>query len=102
MRLLVNNSRGIMNALPGILLIVFFSGLVGFGFHLWKGGSFFRMIFLFFFALLGFAAGQWLGSVIASEFFVIGWVQAGFGITLSVVFTFLAVWLSKINIDAIK
>lgn len=91
-----------MNAIPGILLIVLFSGLIGFGFHLWKGGSLFRMLFFFILALIGFGIGQWIGSSMNSSFFVIGWVQAGFGIICSLIFTILAIWLSNINLEAIK
>ncbi len=91
-----------MNAIPGLLLIVLFSGLIGFGFHLWKGGSLFRMLFFFLFSLIGFAIGQWIGSILNSTFFVIGWVQAGLGIVFSIIFTILAIWLSKIDLEAIK
>ncbi len=91
-----------MNAIPGLILIVLFSGLIGFGFHLWKGGSLFRMLFFFLFSLIGFAFGQWIGSSLDSTFFVIGWVQAGLGIVFAIIFTILAIWLSKIDLEAIK
>lgn len=91
-----------MNAIPGLLLILLFSCLIGFGFHLWKGGSIFRMLFFVLFALFGFGIGQWIGSALHSSFLLIGWVQVGFGILAAIIFTYLAVWLSKLNLEAIK
>ncbi len=91
-----------MNALPGLLLILLFSCLIGFGFHLWKGGSIFRMLFFVLFSLLGFGIGQWIGSSLKSTFLLIGWVQAGFGNILAMIFAYLAVWLSKLNLEDVK
>lgn len=90
-----------MNLLPGLLLIVFLSAVVGLGFHLWKGGSIFRMLFLVIFALVGFGIGQWIGVQLNSSFLVVGWVQAGFGTIFSIIFSFVSVWLSKLNLEDI-
>jgi hypothetical protein len=90
-----------MNLLPGLLLIIFLSAVVGLGFHLWKGGSIFRMLFLVLFALVGFGIGQWIGVQLNSSFLVIGWVQAGLGTIFSIIFSFVSVWLSKLNLEDI-
>lgn len=88
-----------MNLIPGLLLILFISSAVGLGFHLWKGGSIFRMIFLIIFALVGFGIGQWVGSQLNSSFLEIGWVQVGIGTIFSIILSFVSVWLSKINFE---
>ena len=90
-----------MNFLPGLLLIIFVSFAVGLGFHLWKGGSIFRMLFLIFFALIGFGIGQWIGNQVNSTFLLVGWVQLGFGTIFSLIISFVSVWLSKINLENI-
>jgi len=90
-----------MNLLPGLLLIIFLSAVVGLGFHLWKGGSIFRMIFLVIFALVGFGIGQWIGVQLNSSFLVVGWVQAGLGTIFSIIISFVSVWLSKLNLEDI-
>jgi len=90
-----------MNLLPGLLLIFFVSVAVGLGFHLWKGGSIFRMLFLIVFALIGFGIGQWIGSQLNSTFLLVGWVQVGFGTIFSMIISFVSVWLSKINLENI-
>jgi len=88
-----------MNLLPGLLLIFLLSTLVGLGFHLWKGGSIFRMLFLVIFSLVGFGIGQWIGVQLKSTFLVIGWVQVGVGSIFSIIFSFVSIWLSKLNLE---
>jgi hypothetical protein len=88
-----------MNYLPGALLIFLFSAIIGFAFHLWKGGSIFRLALLILFAIIGFGLGHWIGTKLNANFFVIGWVQGGFGIILSILFTMIASWLSNLRFE---
>jgi len=90
-----------MNLFPGLLLIFFVSATIGLGFHLWKGGSIFRMLFLVLFSLIGFGIGQWIGNQLNSTFLLVGWVQVGFGMIFSMIISFVSVWLSKINLENI-
>ncbi len=88
-----------MNFLPGVMLIILFSAIIAFAFHLWKGGNIFRLLLLLLFAILGFSIGHWIGIKLNTNFFVIGWVQAGIGIIFSILSTFLASWLSNIRFE---
>ena len=86
-----------MNLLPGMILIVVLSALFAVLAHLWRGGKLLRMIFLFFFALVGFIIGQIIFQNGDSKFFVIGWVQAGWGSLSSLLVTLFGVWLTEIK-----
>jgi hypothetical protein len=88
-----------MNFLPGFLIIVLFSVIIGVLFHLWKGGSVFRLILLLLFAIFGFFIGHLIGVKLNLNFFVIGWVQAGSGLVFSILLTWIASWLSNLRID---
>lgn len=88
-----------MNFLPGFLVIILFSGIIAFLFHLLKGGSIFRLLLLFLFAIIGFYIGHYIGDKLNFNFFVIGWVQVGTGILFSVFLTWFASWLSNLRID---
>ncbi len=88
-----------MNYFPGIALSLLFALLIGFIFHFWKGGSIFRLFFILVLSIIGFGIGQWVGFSIESNFLRIGWVFLGFGILGSILFSFLAIWLSNIRLE---
>ena len=58
-----------MNFLPGFLILVLFSVIIGVLFHIWKGGSIFRLLLLLLFAIFGFVIGHFVGVKIKFEFF---------------------------------
>lgn len=86
-----------MNYLPGIVIIILISGLIGFAAHLIRGGSLIRMLALISFALIGFIIGQLIGQSIEKSFFAIGWVQAGWGSLFAGIVTVIGVWLTEIR-----
>ncbi len=88
-----------MNYLPGILLSLLFALLIGFIFHFWKGGSFFRLISILIFSIFGFGIGQWIGSSTKGNFLKVGWVYLGFGIIGSILFSIIAIWLTNIRLE---
>jgi hypothetical protein len=88
-----------MNYLPGIALSLLFSLLIGFLFHFWKGGGFFRLLLILFLSIFGFLLGQWVGSSLNLFFMQVGWVNLGFGILGSIIFSFIAIWLTNIRLE---
>ena len=88
-----------INFLPGILLAIFTSTLIGLGGHLWRGGSLFRMIASIVFSWVGFFLGQLVGSKWQSSFFVVGWLQMGWGIIFSIIAVIVGAWLMNIKVS---
>ena len=86
-----------MNYLPGIFLSLLFSLLIGFIFHFWRGGGILRLITIIILSVFGFSLGQWIGFTIESNFLKVGWVYLGFGIIGSIIFSFIAIWLTNIR-----
>ena len=91
-----------MNYLPGIALSALFAILIGFIFHFWKGGGFFRLLFILIFSIIGFSIGQWVGFSSKSNFLKVGWVFLGFGILGSILFSLIAAWLTNIRLDKLE
>lgn len=78
-----------------ILLGIFTPIFLGAVFHLWRGGSAWRLGLYIGLALIGF----WLGHIAAQNFewnfLKVGGLQLGIGTLASVVFMFIGYWLSN-------
>lgn len=88
-----------MNYIPGITISLSFALLIGFIFHFWKGGGILRLFFILIFSIIGFGLGQWVGFSLDTNFLKIGWVFLGFGVLGSILFSFIAIWLTNIRIE---
>jgi hypothetical protein len=88
-----------MNFLPGIALSLLFALLVGFIFHFWRGGGLLRLFTILIFSIIGFSLGHWIGISMDSSFLRVGWVNLGFGILGSILFSFIAIWLTNIRAE---
>jgi hypothetical protein len=88
-----------MNYLPGVVLGLLFALLVGFIFHFWRGGGMLRLLTIIIFSMIGFSLGHWLGVSLDSTFLRVGWVNLGFGIAGSILFSFTALWLTNIRTE---
>jgi hypothetical protein len=49
--------------------------------------------------MIGFSLGHWLGVSLDSTFLRVGWVNLGFGIAGSILFSFTALWLTNIRTE---
>jgi hypothetical protein len=88
-----------MSYIPGITISLLFALLIGFIFHFWKGGGILRLFFILVFSVIGFGIGQWVGVSMDSNFLKIGWVFLGFGVLGSILFSFIAIWLTNIRLE---
>ena len=85
--------------LPNLLLGLVFSTLYGALFHLWKGGSVFRLILLLILSWLGFFIGHYLGAYLDISFWTVGLINFGMATIGSAVFLFVGYWLSLIEVQ---
>ncbi len=88
-----------MNYIPGVLLILFVSMVIGLLVHLWRGGSLLRMIVLVLITLIGFILGHLISQRADSNFLVIGWVQLGWGVVSAILSALIGAWLTEIKIE---
>lgn len=88
-----------MNYIPGVLLILFVSMVIGLLVHLWRGGSLLRMIVLVLITLIGFILGHLISQGADSNFLVIGWVQLGWGVVSAILSALIGAWLTEIKIE---
>lgn len=85
--------------IPAILFGMLVAGLLGAGFHLWKGGNFGRLVLYLVLSLVGFWAGQIFGALTGFQFWTIGPLYLGAGILGSAIFLGVGYWLSLINVQ---
>ncbi|HSM26026.1 MAG TPA: hypothetical protein VK856_14275 [Anaerolineaceae bacterium] len=88
-----------MNFLPGIVLSLLFAMLIGFAFHFWKGGGLLRLITIIIFSIVGFSIGHWIGFSQNINFLRVGMVYLGFGILGSIIFSFIALWITNLRLE---
>lgn len=85
--------------LPAIIFGLLISTLYGAAFHLWRGGSAWRLVL---YLVLGWA-GFWLGQFIATQlgwtFVSLGTLHLGMATLLSAVFLFGGYWLSLVEVE---
>lgn len=88
-----------MNFLPGLVFSLLFALLIGFVFHFLKSGGLLRLFTIETFSILGFVIGHFLASSQKINFLKVGWVNLGFGIIGSIIFSLLGLWITKLNIN---
>lgn len=66
-------------------------------FHLWKGGSGGRLVFLLILSWIGFYIGHRLGTAWKIRFLMIGPIQGGLGALGSLVVLFLGNWFTRLD-----
>ena len=71
--------------------------LLGSVFHLWKGGSAGRLIFMLVLSWMGFYLGHLAGSYWNIRFLRIGPVQGGFGALGSILLLVLGNWFTQLD-----
>lgn len=84
---------------PILLLGFVLSTLYGALFHLWKGGSIFRLILLLVLSWVGFWVGHFVGSYIDFSFWEIGILNTGMATVGSAIFLFVGYWLSLVDVQ---
>lgn len=81
-------------SLPSLILSFIISTLLGFAFHLFRGGSAGKLLLYLLLAWAGFAAGQILASRLNWTFLSLGAVHLGVAIPVTLAFLFVGNWLS--------
>lgn len=88
-----------MNYLPGLVISLLFALFIGFVLHFWKAGGLLRLITIEILSIIGFAIGHLLAAQQNISFLKVGWVNLGFGIIGSIIFSFLALWVTNLNFE---
>jgi len=86
-----------MNYIPGLGLILLISMVIALVTHLWRGGNLLRLVMLMIFSFLGFIVGQWMGNAFQSKFFLVGWVQMGWGSIIAILTSVVGAWLTEMK-----
>jgi hypothetical protein len=84
---------------PAILFGTLVAGLMGAGFHLWKGGNLGRLLLYLLLSLIGFWVGHILGVQLGLGFWIIGPLYLGAGILGSMLFLGVGYWLSLVKVQ---
>ena len=85
--------------IPSILLGILISTLYGVLFHLWRGGSFFRLVFYILLSWAGFWAGQAVASYFGWAFDSLGTLHLGTASLGSLIFLFVGYWMSLVEVQ---
>lgn len=88
--------------IPSLLFGLLVATLMGASFHLWKGGSFGRLLLYLILAWVGFWAGHVLGNNLGWTFGSIGPLRFGMAILVGIVTIFVGYWLSLVNQEQTK
>lgn len=83
--------------IPVLLFGFLISTLMGGAFHLWKGGSFWRLLLYIAFAWAGFWGGHWLGNSFGLTFGSIGPLRLGMALIVGALTLYAGHWLSQFN-----
>jgi hypothetical protein len=75
------------------------AALLGFVFHLWKGGGLGRMVLYLLLSLIGFWAGHLLGAALNWTFANIGPLHLGTAILGSLAVLGIGYWLSLVQVE---
>ena len=82
---------------PTVLFGFVVAILMGSGFHLWRGGNLIRLAQYLVASILGFWMGQLLAFLFQWDFIPVGALQFGTDVTGSLLFLFMAYWLTREN-----
>lgn len=85
--------------IQSIFLGFLLATLYGAAFHLWKGGSLWRLVLYLIFAWAGFWIGHFVGNALGWNFFRVGSLNVGLGTMASVLVIGIGYWLSLVQID---
>jgi hypothetical protein len=85
--------------LPTLLFAILIAMLCGVLFHIFRGGSGWRLLLYLGFSLLGFAVGQWIHMWQGWNLFKFGALDIGMGVVGSAVFLVIGEWLSRIEVQ---
>ena len=83
--------------LPALLLGMIVATLYGAAFHLWRGGSFGRLVMYILVAWFGFWAGQLIAQKMDWTFLSLGPLHLGLATILSLICLALVYWLSRVE-----
>jgi uncharacterized membrane protein YfcA len=83
--------------LPSLLLGMLFSSFYGALFHLWKGGSLWKLVLLLLLAWGGFWAGHIAAELLGWTFLSIGPLHLGLATIVSWIVLFIGYWLSLVK-----
>jgi len=83
--------------LPNLLFALLIALLLGFIFHILRGGSRWRLLLYLGLSVAGFAAGQWLSIWRSWNLLMFGWLDIGTGVIGSILFLVIGDWLSRIE-----
>ena len=82
---------------PMIIFGFLAATLMGAAFHLWKGGSFWRLVLYLVLGWAGFWGGHLLGESFGLTFGSIGPLRLGMAVLLAAATLFAGSWLSQIS-----
>lgn len=83
--------------LPVVLLGLVIALLVGFLFHILRGGTGLRLLLYLVLSILGFAAGQWLSMAGGWRLYLLGALDVGIGVIGSILALAVGDWVSRIE-----
>lgn len=83
--------------LPVILLGSIIALLVGFLFHILRGGMGLRLLLYLGLSILGFAGGQWFSMAGGWKLFLLGALDIGMGVIGSILALIVGDWVSRIE-----
>lgn len=81
--------------IPNLLITLLISMLIGFIFHVIRGGNGWRMLIYIMLSVAGFLFAQWLGTLTAWALWKFGGLDIGLGVVGSVLFLLLGEWLIR-------
>jgi hypothetical protein len=84
---------------PSLLLGFLIASLLGAAFHLWRGGSFGRLLLYLVLGWIGFWAGHFLAGYMEWTYDRVGPLHAGTGAIASLLLLMVGHWLSKIEVE---
>ena len=84
--------------LPAIVFGIVLSTVYGTAFHVWKGGSLYKLFLYVILSWLGFWIGHFIGVKLGWNFAAAGPINAGMATLGSAVFLFVGEWLSRVEI----
>lgn len=83
---------------PALLLGGLIASLIGFSFHLVRGGNLMRLMLYLILSWLGFWLGQFLAMRLGWTFASIGSLHLGLAVSLSLAVLFFGYWLSLVEV----
>ena len=86
-------------SLPGVILGIVVSTLIGAAFHVWRGGSPGRLLLYIGLSWLGFWAGHFVASALGWTFGTIGSLHLGLAILVCLLVLAGGYWLSLVQVQ---